>query len=34
MEDGYRIIYSGGEEHQRGVELIIDHSTSNCIIGL
>ena len=33
MADEYRIIYSGGEEHQRGVAVILDHSTSKCIIG-
>ena len=32
MADEYRIIYSGGEEQQRGVAVILDHSTSKCII--
>src|SRR5438132_7956068 len=33
VQDGYRIIYSGGEEHQRGVAIVTDHSTSRSIVG-
>ena len=32
-EDGYRTIYSGGEDHQRGVAVITDPHTSSHIIG-
>ena len=33
IEDGHRIIYSGGNEHERGVAVIADHNTSKCVIG-
>jgi len=32
--DGFRIIHSGGEESQRGVAIILDKTTANCVKNL
>jgi len=31
MSDVFRIIHSGGEESQRGVAIILDKRTANCV---
>ena len=33
MIDGFKIIYSGGDKHERGVGLLMDSDISKCVLG-
>ena len=33
MIDGFKMIYSGGDKHERGVGLLLDQYISKCVVG-
>ena len=33
MIDGYKMIYAGGEKHERGVGLLLDDEIAKCVLG-
>ena len=33
MTDNFKIIYPGGDKHERGVGLLLDQYISKCVLG-